>query len=151
MYHGTRVFLVPWQQKNPPAMQEMQEMQVRSLDWEDPLEEDKATTSSILTWRIPWTEDPGRLQSMGSQCQTWLSDWTHVYICIRGPRFSLAQPLATVVGWAHPRTTFIRIFLLKKLPNIEKQNQLILPHLFLPLNAQHKQAHTHVRNCIKSL
>ena len=45
--------------KNPPAMQEPQEMQVQSLGWEDPLEEGMATPSSILAWRIPWTEEPG--------------------------------------------------------------------------------------------
>ena len=53
--------------KNSPAMQEPQEAQVRSLSWEDPLEEGVATHSSILAWRISWTEDPGGLQSMGSQ------------------------------------------------------------------------------------
>ena len=42
-------------------------MQVQSLDWEDPLEEKMAIHSSILAWRIPWTEEPGGLQSMGSQ------------------------------------------------------------------------------------
>ena len=45
----------------------MQEMWVGSLDQEDPLEKKMATHSSILTWEIPWTEDPDRLQSMGSQ------------------------------------------------------------------------------------
>ena len=45
----------------------MQETWVRSLGWEDPLEKEMATHSSTLAWRIPWTEDPGRLQSMGSQ------------------------------------------------------------------------------------
>ena len=40
---------------------------VQSLGWEDPLEKGKATHSSILAWRIPWTEEPGRLQSMGLQ------------------------------------------------------------------------------------
>ena len=49
--------------KNPPAKQEMQ---VQSLGQEDPLEEGMATCSSILAWRIPWTEDPGGLQSIGS-------------------------------------------------------------------------------------
>ena len=44
--------------KNPPAMQETW---VRSLGWEDPLEKGKATHSSILVWRISWTEEPGRL------------------------------------------------------------------------------------------
>ena len=47
-------------------MQETQKMQVQSLGWEDPLEEEMATHSHILVWRILWTEDPGRLQSMGS-------------------------------------------------------------------------------------
>ena len=42
-------------------------MQVRSLDWEDPLEEGMGTHSSILAWRISWTEEPGELQSIGSQ------------------------------------------------------------------------------------
>ena len=48
-------------------MQETQGTWVRSLGQEDPLEEGMATHSSILAWRIPWTEEPGRLQSMGSQ------------------------------------------------------------------------------------
>ena len=50
--------------KNPPAMKETQ---VRSLGQEDPLEKETATHSSILAWKIPWTEEPGRLQSTGSQ------------------------------------------------------------------------------------
>ena len=53
--------------KNPLAMQGPQEMKFQSLGWEDPLEEDMATHSSILAWRIPWTEEPGGLHSMGSQ------------------------------------------------------------------------------------
>ena len=57
--------------KNLPAMQETQ---VRSLGQEDPLEKGMATHSSNLAWEIPWTEDPGKLQSMGSQkSQTGLS------------------------------------------------------------------------------
>ena len=51
--------------KNPPAMQEPQEMWDQSLGWEDPLEEGMATHSSIHFRRIPWTEDTGGLQSMG--------------------------------------------------------------------------------------
>ena len=50
--------------KNLPAMQETQ---VQSLGWEDALEKGMATHSSILAWRIPWTEEPGKLQSMGLQ------------------------------------------------------------------------------------
>jgi len=50
-----------------PAMQEVQEMKVRSLGWEDPLGKKMATHSTIPAWEIPWTEEPGGLQSMGSQ------------------------------------------------------------------------------------
>ena len=50
--------------KNPPAMQEMW---VQSLGWEEPLEKEMATHSSTLAWKIPWTEEPGRLQTMGLQ------------------------------------------------------------------------------------
>ena len=56
--------------KNSPAMQKTQ---VQSLGWEDPLEEEMATHSSILAWRIPWTEEPGGLQSMG-----WQKSWTQL-------------------------------------------------------------------------
>ena len=48
----------------------MQENQAQSLGWEDPLEKGMSTHSSILAWRIPWTEKPGRLQSMASQSWT---------------------------------------------------------------------------------
>ena len=50
--------------KNLPTMQETR---VRSLGWEDPLEKEMAAHSSILAWKIPWTTEPGRLPSMGSQ------------------------------------------------------------------------------------
>ena len=50
--------------KNPPAMQEME---VQSLGWEDTLEKEMATHSSILVWEIPWTEEPDGLQFMESQ------------------------------------------------------------------------------------
>ena len=53
--------------KNLPAGQETQ---VQSLDWEDPLEKEMATHYSILAWKIPWTVEPGGLQSMGSQSRT---------------------------------------------------------------------------------
>ena len=57
-------YLIAQSVKNLPAVQETQ---VRFLDWEDPREKEMATHSSILAWRIPGTEEPGRLQSMGSQ------------------------------------------------------------------------------------
>ena len=53
--------------KKLPAMQETEEMQVRFLGWEEPLEKGMATHSSILAWGIPWTEEPGGLEFIGSQ------------------------------------------------------------------------------------
>ena len=53
--------------KNLPAMQKTQETWVRSLGWEGPLEEGMATHFSILAWEIPWTEEPGGLQSIQLQ------------------------------------------------------------------------------------
>ena len=71
MFRLLRVcFPVAQMVKNQPAMQEtwvLQETQVRSLGQEDPLEKGMATHSSILAWRIPWIEEPGGVQSMGSQ------------------------------------------------------------------------------------
>ena len=56
-------------------MQEIQETEVQSLDQEYPLEEELATHSSIVAWKTPWTEEPGGVQSMGSQkSQTQVSD-----------------------------------------------------------------------------
>ena len=68
--------------KNLPAMQKTQETRVRSLGREDLLEEGKATNSSILAGKIPWTEEPGGLQSMGSQRagRDW-SDWAWAWSC----------------------------------------------------------------------
>ena len=65
--------------ENPPAMQETQ---VRSLGQKDPLEKDMATHSSILAWRIPGTEELGRLQSMGSQSQTRLKPLSTAHVSI---------------------------------------------------------------------
>ena len=62
--NGNRASLVAQAVKNLPAMQETW---VQSLGQEDPLEKGMATHSSILAWRIPWTEEPDGLQSMGSQ------------------------------------------------------------------------------------
>ena len=64
IYKGYIYTLVAQTVKNLLAMQETQ---VRSLGWEDPLEKEMATHSSILVWKIPWTEEPGGLQSMGLQ------------------------------------------------------------------------------------
>ena len=56
---------------NLPAMQETQ---VQFLGWDDPQEKEMGTHFNILAWKIPWTEEPGGLQSLGSQSQTRLSD-----------------------------------------------------------------------------
>ena len=62
--------------RNPPAKQETQ---VQSAGWEDPLEKEMTTYSSILAWKIPWIEEPGTLQSMGSQRAK--QDWVTVQTC----------------------------------------------------------------------
>ena len=64
LWRTLRASLVAQLVKNLPAVQETR---VRSLGWEDPLEKEMATPSSILAWKISWTEEPGGLQSMGSQ------------------------------------------------------------------------------------
>ena len=62
----------------------MQETEVQSMRWEDPLEEEMATHSNILAWRIPQTEEPGGLQSMGLQTvgTNWASEHTHTHTYI---------------------------------------------------------------------
>ena len=62
--------------KSLPAVRETWDW---SLGWKDPLEKEMATHSSILAWRIPWTEEPGGLQSTGSQSWTQLSDFTFTF------------------------------------------------------------------------
>ena len=57
-------------------MQETKETQVHFLSWDNPLEEEMATNCSVIDWKIPWTEEPDGLQSMGSQSQTRLSTHT---------------------------------------------------------------------------
>ena len=58
----------------------MQETWVRSLGWEDPMEEEMATHSGTLAWKIPWTEEPGGLQTMGfTKSRTRLSDFTFTF------------------------------------------------------------------------
>ena len=72
--------------KNLPAMQETWRSRFKSLGREVPLKEEMATHSRILAWRIPWTEEPGGLQSMGSQrVQHNLADSTHTLVCSSWP------------------------------------------------------------------
>ena len=71
------------QVKNPPVTQETQETWVWFLDPEDPLEKEMATCSSILTWEIPWTEEPGGLPSKGSLSNGWAAKPAHcLCVCV---------------------------------------------------------------------
>ena len=99
-------------------MQETQEMQFRSLDQNDPLEEGMATHSNILAWRMPWTVEPGRLQSMGLQRveHDW-SDLAHMH------RSLLLKMWSKNLGihWkcrtqASPQTNWTRICILTRPP-----------------------------------
>ena len=76
-YYAIWASPVALQVKNLPAMQELQESGVRSLGQEDPLEKEMATYSSILAWRISWTEKPGGLQYMGSRRVRHV--WVHMH------------------------------------------------------------------------
>jgi len=64
---------------NPPAMQEPQNTQVQSLDWEHPLEEGMATHSSMLAWRIPWTEEPTLLYNLNMHTHILIYDKRKFY------------------------------------------------------------------------
>ena len=69
-YSVPLIYLIPWASlvaQRLKCLPAMREIQLRSLGWEDPLGKEMATHSSILAWRIPWREEPGGLQSMGSQ------------------------------------------------------------------------------------
>ena len=67
--NGIRVFIkvAPLVAQKVKRLSRMQETWVRSLSWEGPLKKEMAIHSSTIAWKIPWTEEPGRLQSMGSQ------------------------------------------------------------------------------------
>ena len=94
--------IVQWV-KNLSAMQKTQETQGQFLGWEDPLEKGMATHSSILAWRIPWTAEPGRLQSIGSQIirQDW-SDWAEhsTEYC-----FIFSAPKIKLFSWLHDKSS----------------------------------------------
>ena len=71
---------IPWWLKDSKRLPPMQETQFWSLGWEDPLEKEMIAHSSILAWRIPWTEERGRLQATGSQRvgHDWATSLTHL-------------------------------------------------------------------------
>ena len=69
--------------KDPLPMEEIEEMWVRSLGWEDPLEENMAAHSSILAWGTPWTEEPGWIGSIGLQKVGQDLKWLSTHACRR--------------------------------------------------------------------
>ena len=75
LYYGASK-MAQWERIHLP-MQETQEIRLPSPVQEDPLEEETATCFSILSWKLPWTEEPGRLQSMGSQRVR--HNWAHIF------------------------------------------------------------------------
>ena len=92
--------------KNLPAVQETQ---VRSLGWEDPLEKGMAIHSSILAWRIPWTEESGRLQSIRLQrVRHELSDsHFHLPLCLVTQSFpTLCNPTRLLCPWGFSRQEY---------------------------------------------
>ena len=93
--YSLRKSLVAQRIKCLPAMWETW---VRSLGQEDPLEKEMATHSSIPAWRIPWMEEPGRLQSMGSQSGTGLSDFTSIFL-LGNPMDR--RSLVGYISWGH--------------------------------------------------
>ena len=103
---GNPVSLVAQMVKNLPTMQETQ---VRSLDQADPLKKGKATHSTILTWRIPWTEEPGGLQSMWLQRvrHNWATH-THTLSKVYGIMFwlscNMAWSLQSIISYRHTHT-----------------------------------------------
>ena len=94
-------------------MQKTQETQVWSLGWEDPLEKEMATHSSTLAWKIPWMEEPGRLQSMGSQrVGTWLSDFTFTFTLVSGIHLFVCQYLLFLLNILILFTTYYKIWVM---------------------------------------
>ena len=91
--------LVAQSVKNPPAMQETW---VQSLDWEESLEEIMASHSSIPAWRIPWTEEPGGLRSLGPQRVR--QDWATEHTCAAPPGYGWVPACSPETGTAPEQT-----------------------------------------------
>ena len=117
--------------KNLPVLQEMEEMQVRSLGWGNLLEEEMALHCRILAWRIPWTEEPGRLQPMGSQRvrHSWVVKHTHtlfhVVIHLNSSWNSLLPTHNTKRCWA--KTNPIHLMNSKRIFKSRAMNSTLFP------------------------
>ena len=98
--------------KNQPTVQKTR---VWSLGWEDPLEKEMATHSSILAWRIPWIEKPGRLQSKGFQRvrHNWA---TNTFPSFQMPHLSLIAVKSVLTGWTpeHPKNSSQLYYIVKE-------------------------------------
>ena len=108
----------------------MQETWVQSLGWEDPLEKGKVTHSSILAWEIPWTEEPGGLQSVGSQ--TVKHDWATEHNDSKGKKLQILE----IFGYKINKLIFLEVYLEHNLfsnpsPNIDKLTSLGLFYIIL--------------------
>ena len=88
--------------KNLPTVWESQ---VQSLDWEDPLEKGMETHSSILAWKVPWTEEPGRLQSWGRK-ETDTTEHTHTQPLLRSRNRIFPHPEVTSSLHSIPTSQF---------------------------------------------
>ena len=88
--------------KNLPATQETW---VRSLDWEDPLEEEMAAHSNSPAWKTPWTEEPGGLQSMGSQ-EMHTTEHAHIHTCLQTQTCSRRKSMKALSVEEHKCTEF---------------------------------------------
>ena len=100
----------------------IQETRVQSLNWEDPLEKGGATHSGILAWRIPWTEDPGGLQSLGSQRvrHNWMTNTFNTYYIAQNISRFYRIKLEWISGY-YKKVVFL----------MNKSNYLALPTLIL--------------------
>ena len=108
--------------KNLPAIQETQ---VQILGQEAPLEEEMATHCSMLAWKIPWTEEPGRLQSMRSQ--RIRHDWAHMHLCVHAHVYTHVHAIIYTHTFVHkPRYKLVRGHSpQKQFPEIGKSQDLI--------------------------
>ena len=125
--------------KNPPAIQETQETCVWSLGWEDPLEDEMATHSSVLAWKIPWTEEPGGLQSMdrgawwapvhGSQRvgHDWATN-THTS-CLYILEINPLSVASFAIIFSHSEGYLFILYMVSSA--VQKLLSLIRPHLFI--------------------
>ena len=114
-------------------------MRVRSLDWKDPAEKEMATPSSILVWKTPWTEKPGRLWSIGSQRVR--HDWSNLDDDTHNHAHTLwsSTPTYTII---HTQSIYFHM--------CSYSHLLTIPHIQSHTNYSHSCSYTHTPNCLQS-